>query len=291
MKAQKLPAVSLVGPGRAGKAFGRSWVAAGGQIVEVVGRSLDSARGGREAIGAGTARVASAKPIQGDILIIAVPDDEIAGAAQSLAGRFPGTHVFHLSGALPASILGPLGSQGSALGSLHPARVFTGAASENWKGSFIAVEGDSSAVEEGERIVRAIGGIPRRITASAKPLYHLAAALAAGGTAALIGLATRAWQEAGIPGREARPALATLARQAAAAAASRDFEAVLTGPIARRDLGTVALHAKALKTQPALALLYEVLGREILERTPGRGREAEIRALLEARVTALPPKL
>jgi predicted short-subunit dehydrogenase-like oxidoreductase (DUF2520 family) len=283
VKARELPSVSLVGPGRAGRAFGRSWIAAGGRIVEVVGRTLASARKGRAAIGGGaTARVSSEGPIRGEVLLVAVPDDEISAVADSLAGRFGGHAAFHVSGALPASALEPLASPGASLGSFHPARVFTGDASDNWKGSFVALEGESRAVAEGEKIVRAIGGVPRRITASAKPLYHLAAALAAGGTAALIGIATRAWQEAGIPGREARPALAALARQAASAAAARELEAVLTGPIARRDVGTVALHAGALENQPALSILYEILGLEILERTPGRGREAEIRALLQA---------
>ena len=262
MKSKNLPSVTLVGRGRAGRAFERSWVAAGGRVAEIVGRAFDG------------------QALRGEILIVAVPDDEIANAAALLANAFHGRAAYHLSGALPASVLGPLAKSGVSLGSLHPARVFTGAPSENWKGAFVAVEGEGPAVVEGEGFVKALGGIPRRITASAKPLYHLAAALAAGGTAALIALATRAWQEAGIPSREARPALAALSRQASSAAATQDFEAVLTGPIARRDAGTVALHARALETQEALGQLYRILAEEILERTPGRGRETEIRALL-----------
>ncbi|HKF44024.1 MAG TPA: DUF2520 domain-containing protein [Thermoanaerobaculia bacterium] len=262
MKPKNLPSVTLVGHGRAGRAFERSWVAAGGRVAEIVGRTLQG------------------HPLAGEILIVAVPDDEIANAAAFLAGAFRGRAAYHLSGALPAGILAPLAASGVSLGSLHPARVFTGARSENWKGAFVAVEGEGPAVLEGEGFVKALGGIPRRITASAKPLYHLAAALAAGGTASLIALATRAWQEAGIPSREARPALAALSRQAASAAAARDFEVILTGPIARRDVGTVALHARALESQEALRSLYRILAEEILERTPGRGREGEIRALL-----------
>src|SRR5262249_21223848 len=208
--------------------------------------------------------------------------DAVGTVAGAFADRFRGRLAFHVSGALTAAVLGPLESSGAKVASVHPARVFTGAPGDSWTGAFVAVEGEPGAVREGERTAAAGRAIPRRVPAPAKPLYHAAAALAAGGTAALISLATRAWQEAGIPGREARPALAALAAQAAAAA-GQDLEGAFTGPIARRDLGTIEANAKALASRPGLLDLYATLASEILLRTPGRGREDEIRALLAAR--------
>lgn len=216
-----------------------------------------------------------------EILVLAVPDDAIAATAGALAGRLRCRAAFHLSGALSASALEPLRASGASLGSLHPLRVFTGSPEETWSGAFVAIEGDVAALALAEQLVDAVGGRAHRIATESKPLYHAAATLAAGGTVALISLAARAWSEAGIPEDEARPALAGLAERAAAAAVSRDFPEAFTGPVARRDRGTLAAHRKALAASPDLVRLYRIFARETLARTPGSGREEEILALLE----------
>lgn len=216
-----------------------------------------------------------------DILVIAVPDDAIEPTARALAGRLRCRAAFHFSGALGSDALGPLRSSGTAVGSLHPLRVFTGSSRETWKSALVAIEGDDDAVCIGEMLVRAIGGRARRIAPEAKPLYHAAATLAAGGTAAVVSLATRAWERAGIPEEEALPALAGLAAAAAEAAASHGFEEAFTGPVARRDVGTVREHRDALAALPEAGRLYALLAAETLRRTPARGKEEDILALVE----------
>ena len=273
--------LSLVGPGRAGKAFARSWIAAGGNLSEVIARDPSRAGDGARDIGVGTPRGLEEPHADCDILVLAVPDDAIAPAARALAGRLRCRAAFHFSGALAAAALEPLGGSGAAVGSLHPLRVFTGASGETWGGAFVAIEGDNDAVRIGENMVRAVGGRARRIASEAKPLYHAAATLAAGGTAAVVSLATRAWERAGIPEEEARPALAGLAARAAEAAASRGFEEAFTGPVARRDIGTVRAHRDALAALPDAGRLYALLAAETLRRTPGRGREEDILTLIE----------
>lgn len=272
--------LTLVGPGRAGKAFARSWLEAGGSIEEVLARTREASREGVEAIGAGTPLRLSDLGAACDVLVLAVPDDAVASTALLLSGRLRCRLAFHLAGALPAAVLEPLKSSGAALASVHPARVFTGAAGETWRDAFVAIEGEPGAVSRAVKIVEALGGRPHSISSAAKPLYHAAATLAAGGAVALVSLATRAWAEAGIPEGEARQALADLARQAAAAARERDFPEAFTGPVARRDLGTLAAHARALASQADLLRVYELLASETLRRTPGRGREQEVRGLL-----------
>lgn len=272
--------LSLVGPGRAGKAFARSWISSGGDLVEVIAPDSPRAREAVRDIGGGSPRGLDETHADSEILVLAVPDDAIAPAARALSGRLRCRIAFHLSGALAASALEPLGSRGAALGSLHPLRVFAGASGETWSDALVAIEGDSVAVEIGEKLVRAIGGRPRRIAPEAKPLYHAAATLAAGGTIGVVSLAARAWRQAGIPEEEARPALAELAARAAQAAATRGFGQALTGPVARRDVGTVRAHEEALATLPDAARLYALLAAETLRRTPGRGKEEEILNLI-----------
>lgn len=275
--------VSLVGPGRAGKAFARSWISTGGRLGDVIARDPFRARHGVEEIGGGRPRGLDEALADCDVLVLAVPDDAVAPAARSLAGRLQCRAAFHVSGALAAAALAPLRSSGAALGSLHPLRVFTGASGETWRDALVAIEGDDDAVAIGEGLVRAIGARPRRIAPDAKPLYHAAATLAAGGTAAVLSLAARAWQAVGIPEEEARPALAGLSARAAEAVASRGFEDAFTGPVARRDLGTVRAHRDALAALPDAGRLYALLAGETLRRTPGRGKEEEILALMEQR--------
>ena len=273
--------VSLVGPGRAGSAFGRSWLAAGGTLADVIARDPASARAAVSRLGGGTPRGFAGLDADCDILVLAVPDDAIAAVASALAGRVRCRTAFHLSGALPSSALEALRKTGAALGSLHPLRVFTGSPGETWAGAFVAIEGDAGALSVAEEVVRALGARAHRIAPEAKPLYHAAATLAAGGTVALIALAVRAWAAAGIPETEARQALAELSERAAAAAVSRDFAEAFTGPVARRDAGTLRAHRDALAAFPDLAGLYRLFARETLARTAGGGREEEILALLE----------
>lgn len=282
--------LALVGPGRAGRAFARSWTRAGGEIAGVLLRA--ASRGLPEEL-AGTASfdVDGQTLPSTDLLLVAVPDDAIAGVAQSLAGRLRCRFVFHLSGALPSTILAPFGLHGASPGSIHPLRPFTGGPEEDWRGAFVAVEGDDEAADVGGELARAVGARPHRLVASAKPVYHAAASLAAGGVAAVVSVAVRAWAAAGIPEEIAREALAGLASSAAAAVAAQPFELALTGAVARRDLGTVRSHAAALAGHRDALELYRALAEEILSRTPGRGKEEEIRRVLRGEeVRGAPPR-
>lgn len=283
--------LSLVGPGRAGSAFARSWLAAGGSLTEVIARDPAPAREAAERLGGGTPRAIAEPHADCEILVLAVPDDAVAAVARSLAGRLRCRAAFHLSGALAASALEPLRPSGASLGSLHPLRVFTGSPDESWNGAFVATEGDAEALRVGEQVVSAVGARAHRITAEAKPLYHAAAALAAGGTVAVISMATRAWVQAGIPEDDARPALAALAESAAAAAVSREFSQAFTGPIARRDRVTLAAHRDALAGRADVLEVYSLLARETLRRTPGRGSEEEIGSMFKVQGSKkdLPP--
>ena len=257
--------VALVGPGRAGRAFARSWTGAGGHIATVI------RRGPRESTYAPC-----------DVVVLAVPDDAIASVAAELASRVPCRFALHLSGALGSEVLAPFARAGAEVASVHPVRPFTGAPEEDWKGAFVAVEGQPRAVELAETIASAVGARPYRLAPGNRALYHASATLAAGGAAAVVSIAVRGWVAAGIPEDVARETLAGLAARATAALGTRSFPEGFTGAVARRDAGTVRAHVEALGGDPRSLTLYRALGEEILLRTDGAGREAEIRAILHA---------
>jgi predicted short-subunit dehydrogenase-like oxidoreductase (DUF2520 family) len=260
-------------------ALARSWRAAGGELAGVVARTARAARSAAARLNTRGYTVGR-PPSECGILVLAVPDDAIAGVARDLAGRIRCRFAFHLSGALPASILSPLGRGGASLGSIHPLRAFAGDSREDWKGALVALEGQSPALAAGGKIAAALGGEGHRIQTKSKPLYHAAATLAAGGTAALLSIASRAAVDAGLPARRTRAALSRLSAEAATAAASRPFPEAFTGPIARRDAETVRAHRAAASHRADFLELYRLLAREILDTTSGRGREAEIREVL-----------
>ncbi len=270
-------AVGLVGPGRAGSAFARSWRSAGGTLRWVVARDPSGPPpfGAEELLSPGAP---SLPPC--DIVVIAVPDDAITAVAAGLSDRLTCRDAFHVSGAVGSEAIASLRSAGTEIASLHPVRPFTGDAAETWTGAFVAIEGDEGAAAVGERVVGALGGEAYRLKATDRALYHASATLAAGGTAALVSVATRGWVAAGVPEDLARRTLGALASRAASAASERPFTDAFTGAIARRDAGTVRGHVAALAPHPEALALYLALAEETLSRTSGAGREDEIRRIL-----------
>lgn len=271
----------LVGPGRAGLALARSWAGVGGRVELVARDARGAERAGGEIFEGDVSLRAldDGRPLAGDVLVLAVPDDAIAAAASSVAPRASCRFAFHLSGALTARALAPL-SPIAALGSLHPLRAFSGAPTDTWNGAFVAVEGDDAAVAAGSSLCRRMGARPHRLDEAGKVLYHCAATLSAGGVASLVSLAARIWGEAGLAEEEGRVELARLASGASEALSRLPFEEAITGPVARRDVETVRLHRDALAGDVDLARVYRILAAETLRRTAGRGREAEISSLL-----------
>ena len=275
----------IVGPGRAGRALGRSWIAAGGRTPLLLAKTREGALAAAAALpGAQTAALDAPLPENGrcDVLVLAVPDDAITRSAEALAPRVRCRIALHLSGVVASSALSPLAPSGGGVASLHPLRAFSGAPSDDWRGAFVAVEGDPQTIEIAVAIASAVGAEPHRIGADVRPLYHAGATLAAGGVVAVLSIAVRAWAAAGIPEPRAREALAGLAGDAVRAARERDFADAFTGAVARRDLGTIRAHRDALQRVPDALRLYAALAEETLSRTPGRGSEEEIRRMLSA---------
>ena len=259
-----LPSLTVIGPGRAGRAFARSWTAAAGHVDAVLGRNDPASR------------------IASDVLVLAVPDDRVAVVATSIAPAVHSRYAYHLSGALGSDVLEPIRRGGSLVGSFHPLRAFRGEENETLDGAFVAIEGDAEACDAADGYARALGADPHRISPDAKPLYHAGATMAAGGSVALLSAAARAWAAAGIPEGVARSALARLAQDAIAGVPAANFADVFTGPVARRDVGTIRAHLAALDASPDARRLYVLLARETLARTPGGepAQDEELRALL-----------
>jgi predicted short-subunit dehydrogenase-like oxidoreductase (DUF2520 family) len=200
------------------------------------------------------------------VVLIAVPDDEIAGVAKELARiggeELRGKVVLHTSGALNARVLDPVKACGAAVGSMHPLQSFTGVAVPVLDGRVFAVEGDTQAVRAARQIGRSLGGSPVRIPGGKKILYHAAATMAASNVLAVEEAATQLLISVGMKRGPATRALLTLTRQVLENMERLGPRAAWTGPLSRGDFRVVEAHLEALRESPAeFALAHEALNR------------------------------
>lgn len=223
------PVCAVVGRGRAGSALAAALPAAGCELVGPLGR---------RAIAEGAAA---------DVVLLAVPDGEIAAAARQVP---PGPLVGHLSGATGLEVLG--GHEGF---SLHPLMTLTGPES-SLAGAAAALDGTSPrARAAAAALAERLGLLPVRVAAEDRAAYHAAASLASNFLVTLESAAAELAASAGIGPQH----LAPLVRATVANWADRGA-AALTGPIARGDAATVARQRAAVAERvPELLALWDAL--------------------------------
>lgn len=211
------------------------------------------------------------------LVLLAVKDDAVEPLCRALQVG-PGQLVLHLSGALPLSALAAARARGAAVGSLHPLRAIVRGERAPFRGATAGVAGSSAAARATlRRLARALGMTPLAVGDEARPLYHAAATLAAGGAVALFAEAARAFRAAtGASEAEARTALLPLSLGALAKLRALPAPRALTGPIARGDLATVRAHRAAAPA--ALLPLYDELARAAV-RLAREGKRAPAEAL------------
>ncbi len=274
---------SLVGAGKVGRSLAAWLEAAGARAVTLAGRSA----------------VATLSTAGEDLLLLTVPDAALPAVAAALAGRPQAPVVLHTAGGLAAEALAPLrhagegaggrGEGGSAIGTFHPLKAFPRPLLDptESRGVFFALDGDAAAISLGERLAGALGGEAAAVSAPARPLYHLAASLAAGGVTTLLAAAADLAGRLDLPPAVARGYLELARGAVAAAIAEGDAAAALTGPVARGDAATLERHLAALagaapeKLPLARALARETL-RQVERRSPLDAAQRKLAEILDA---------
>jgi predicted short-subunit dehydrogenase-like oxidoreductase (DUF2520 family) len=267
-------AFALVGPGRAGTSVALALRARGWRGANVAGRHVGSPSvvAAAARLGADAVDVAEAGR-DASLVVVATPDAAVARAAAALApGLGRGALVVHLSGALGLEVFADLSSARPDVrtGSLHPLQSLPSgeAGAARLAGSWCAVDGPS----EVERLALTLGMRPFRVDLARRVAYHAAATVASNHLVALLGQVARLAETAGIP----PAALVPLVQATLDNVVERGAAAALTGPVARRDAGTVAAHVVALPADERAT--YVALAREAL-RLSGHD-DAAVRAVL-----------
>jgi predicted short-subunit dehydrogenase-like oxidoreductase (DUF2520 family) len=278
--------IGIIGAGRLGASLALALEAAGYRVAAVASRSAGSAASLAARLGEATALSSRQVTESCDLVFITVPDDQIASVAAELPWS-TGRAAVHCSGALALDALAPASAAGAQAGCLHPLQSFSSrdGEPERFRGIVCGVEGAAPLGSTLERIAAGLGAGVVRLEGVDRARYHAAAVFASNYAVALMAAARRAWELAGLPPDEARPALAPLLLGAASNVSERELAEALTGPIARGDVATIERQLAALDQDRELLELYRRLGAELLRldlRHPPDAAE-RLRALLSKR--------
>jgi predicted short-subunit dehydrogenase-like oxidoreductase (DUF2520 family) len=218
--------LAIVGRGRVGTALAHALTAASIEIEGPLGRGE--------------------RPTA-DVVLLCVPDAEIANAASLVDARFIG----HVSGATPLDAV-DFG--------LHPLQTVTGPDAD-FTGCGCAIAGSTpEALELARSLALAARMAPFEIDDSARAAYHAAASIASNFVVTVERMAERVAATAGIEPADARRMLAPLVRQTVDNWAELGPQAALTGPVARGDEVTVARQRRAIAdAAPDLIPLFDAL--------------------------------
>jgi predicted short-subunit dehydrogenase-like oxidoreductase (DUF2520 family) len=177
-----------------------------------------------------------------DLVLLCVPDREIAGVAAALE---PGPWVAHVSGATRLGALAPHERRFS----MHPLQTFQlGLGPEQLDGAFAAASGESEgAVAAAFALAQLLGLTPFALDDDSRPTYHVAATMAASFLVTLYQTAADLAASAGAPPE----GLVPLMRR------TIDNGFAPTGPFVRGDAATIESHLVAVRTQrPQFEPLY-----------------------------------
>jgi predicted short-subunit dehydrogenase-like oxidoreductase (DUF2520 family) len=230
---RELDLIAIVGAGRLGTALSAALSAAGHAVRGPLGRGADL----RDAT----------------VVLLCVPDGEIAPAAAAIAGGRDGLLVGHCSGATGLDVLLP--HEGF---SLHPLMtVPDGAQPTIFAGAGCAIDGTTPrALATAEALADALGMRATQVREEDRAAYHAAASIASNFLTTLEGAAERLAATAGVD----RELLVPLVRAAVENWAQQGAERALTGPIARGDQATVARQREAVEERtPDLLPLFDAL--------------------------------
>ena len=261
--------VAIVGAGRAGRGLARALRASGVGVQALVARRTlpDDPDGAVAGEVAALARGAAT-------VLVAVQDAALAAAAAMVAqaGLDPGTVVLQLSGSAAHDVLDVVRHAGHPAGTFHPLVPLSdpALAAGALRGAWIGVGGDPRATAAAGWLAAALGARTLAIPAATddRALYHAAAVIASNFPLALAALAERLLVGVGVEAMPAREATQHLMRAAVENLRGHPPAEVLTGPIVRGDVATVAAHLAALARDPAALDVYVSLS-ALAERVAG----------------------
>jgi predicted short-subunit dehydrogenase-like oxidoreductase (DUF2520 family) len=281
------PSISIIGPGRLGRALAENLVRAGYAVDEIVFPNANSLRKNRRSLSRKLRMLVTTSDraqLNADLVWSCVPDAQIKTVAENLKSttNWKGRIVFHSSGALTSDALQALRKQGAATASVHPLMTFVHGSQPDLKGIPFALEGDPAAVRMARHIVKNLGGDPFTVRKQNKPLYHAWGTLLSPLLLSFLVATEQVARATGISSKDARKKMLPIARQTITNYAAIGPAGAFSGPLVRGDVKVVREHLKALKGIPEAREIYLAAARSALRHLPVRNRK-QLEELLQAR--------
>lgn len=171
----------------------------------------------------------------------------------------PGTFVFHCSGVLNSQVLEPLKNHGCFIASFHPLKAFK----SNYLDAFAfaqvdcVLEGDAKACNWLKDAFTLLDANLIPIAPESKVLYHAAACMASNYLITLAACSEELFLKAGISPQKSRQMMVNLMQgNLNNLMQNANIADSLTGPLARGDIQTLALHFNAIDN-PQIRCLYQ----------------------------------
>ncbi len=274
------PRLHVLGCGRAGGAVARCLLATGRlRPGLIVNRSIESARRAVAFIGAGEPAAGLDERIDGDWLMLGLPDGVLGDSLEGLVGDLPARPglVFHLSGSIEASVLRVTGAPAAAV---HPVRAFADPdhAAGHFAGTWCVAEGDEHALEHLRSVFEAAGGRWLAFAARDKAAWHAATVAASNFLVTVQALARALADRAGLSPAQAAEILCDLQQGTLDGLRESSPRQALTGPVERADEAACRrLVSAAGGLEHGQARLFSELGLATLElaRSKRGGRDGD----------------
>ncbi|MCM3688025.1 Rossmann-like and DUF2520 domain-containing protein [Kocuria rosea] len=240
--------VGVVSAGKVGAVLGAALRAAGHAVVGVSAVS-EASRDRAEALLPGVPVLDVPAVLErSELVLLAVPDDELPGLVQGLADAGlwqAGQLVVHTAGRWGTGVLDPARRAGAIPLAVHPAMTFTGLSLDlaRLNDCSFGITAPAPVLPIAQALVVEMGAEPVVVAEADRALYHAALAHGANHLMTVAGQSMQVLRDIGVdhPDRVLGPLLRATLDNALAAG-----ESALTGPVARGDAGTVAAHRGAL---------------------------------------------
>jgi predicted short-subunit dehydrogenase-like oxidoreductase (DUF2520 family) len=259
---KQVKTISFVGAGALASGLAKLLRAQGFTIGEIITRPLALSRRKAGAlarsVGAVAVTLGDAK-LSCDLLWLAVPDATVEDVSRTLAGhaQLPPV-ILHASGALSSQAMSALAERGAHTGSAHPMMTFVAGEPPSLQGAWFAMEGSPAAVRAARAIARRLGAKSFIINPGEKALYHAFGAMLSPMLAAELAAAERVGLRAGIRAQDVRHIMEPIVLRTVGNVLRKGAGKSFSGPLARGDVDTVALHLESLAGSPE-SVVYRAL--------------------------------
>lgn len=254
----EIKTIALIGAGRVATHLGGALYQKGIEITGVYGRDPDEAAALAQKLDAGKLTQIHAR-INADLIILAVSDDAVGDVAAQLSHQNTGL-VVHTSGAVPMEVI----PSHFRRGVFYPLQSFSYDKKVQWENVPFCLEADR------DEDVNALGLLAERITrkvhilnSTQRKSLHLAAVFANNFANLMFEYAEELLEKAEIDRSIIHPLILETSNKVLMQTASESQ----TGPAVRGDLDTIRAHQHLLGEDNRLRHIYDVLTREIYNRT------------------------